>query len=122
MTIISMIIGATFYALFIAHISTLVYTRDSSSRQYDERVGHFPVITVSPMSVSIQIKQVKDYMTYRRLPVNIREEVRKYYYHKYHGHLFNEEGILKELSHPLREVSGHSNNFNSVHCLSTANH
>lgn len=56
------------------------------------------------MSLSAQIKQVKDYLTYRRLPVSLKEEVRKYYYHRYHGHLFNEEGILNELSHPLREV------------------
>ena len=37
-TIISMLIGASFYAVFIGHISTLVYSVDSASRLYNERV------------------------------------------------------------------------------------
>ena len=37
-TIISMLIGASLYAMFIGHISTLIHTVDSSSRQYDEKV------------------------------------------------------------------------------------
>lgn len=45
-------------------------------------------------------------MRYRRLPMNLRQQVHEYYYQKYHGQLFNEEGILTELSHPLREVRG----------------
>ena len=37
-TIISMMIGATLYAMFIGHISTLIHTADSASRQYKEKV------------------------------------------------------------------------------------
>ena len=43
-------------------------------------------------------------MHYRRLPFDLRQQVHEYYYHKYHGQLFNEDGILNELSHPLKEV------------------
>lgn len=38
LTIISMIIGATFYALFIANVSTLLLSTDYSGRLYDEKV------------------------------------------------------------------------------------
>lgn len=38
-TIISMLIGASLYAMFIGHISTLVHSVESSSRQYNERVS-----------------------------------------------------------------------------------
>jgi hyperpolarization activated cyclic nucleotide-gated potassium channel 2 len=39
LTMISMIMGATFYALFIGNISTLVLSTDSSGRLYDEKVN-----------------------------------------------------------------------------------
>ncbi len=38
LTMISMVIGATFYALFIGNISTLILSSDSSGRLYDEKV------------------------------------------------------------------------------------
>ena len=38
LTILSMIVGATFYALFIGNISTLLLSSDSSGRLYDEKV------------------------------------------------------------------------------------
>lgn len=44
-TIISMLIGATFYAMLIGHISTLMYSVDSASRQYDERVSLYDTCT-----------------------------------------------------------------------------
>ena len=37
-TIISMLIGATLYAMFIGHISTLIHSADSASRKYKEKV------------------------------------------------------------------------------------
>lgn len=43
-TIVSMLIGASFYAVFIGHISTLVYSVDSASRQYNERVNNNIII------------------------------------------------------------------------------
>ena len=38
LTIVSMMLGASFYAIFIGHISTLVHAVDSPSRQYNEKV------------------------------------------------------------------------------------
>ena len=37
-TIISMLIGASLYAMFIGHISTLIHAVDSARRQYNEKV------------------------------------------------------------------------------------
>ena len=37
-TIISMLIGASLYAMFIGHISTLIHSADSASRKYKEKV------------------------------------------------------------------------------------
>ena len=38
LTIVSMLLGASFYAMFIGHISTLIHAVDSPSRQYNEKV------------------------------------------------------------------------------------
>lgn len=40
LTILSMMLGATFYALFIGNMSTLLLSIDSSGRLYNEKVGH----------------------------------------------------------------------------------
>jgi hypothetical protein len=87
MTIVSMLIGASFYALFIGHISSHVLTANSPVRLYNEK-----------------IKQVEDYMKYRRLPTEMQARVMDYYDHKYQGKMFNEAVILNELSDCLRSV------------------
>jgi len=38
LTIISMMVGATFYALFIGNMSTLLLSIDTSGRLYNEKV------------------------------------------------------------------------------------
>ena len=38
MVIASMFLGASFYALFIANISSIILTMDASGRQYEEKV------------------------------------------------------------------------------------
>ena len=43
-------------------------------------------------------------MRYRKLPSPLKLKVHDYYYQRYRGHLFDEEQILKELSHALKEV------------------
>lgn len=40
--IISMMLGASFYALFIAYLSGLVVSYDSSGRKYEEKVSFAP--------------------------------------------------------------------------------
>ena len=38
-TIVSMLVGATLYAMFIGHITNLIYSTTSSSRLYNEKVS-----------------------------------------------------------------------------------
>ena len=73
--------------MFIGHITALIQSMDSSERQYKEKYT-----------------QVKEYMRYRRLPESLRNRVFKYYEHRFQGKMFDEQGILDELSSPLREV------------------
>ena len=44
-------------------------------------------------------------MSHRKLPVNLRDKITKYYEHRFQGKLFDEERILTEVSRPLRKVS-----------------
>jgi len=83
---LSMISGATCYALFLGHATNLIQSLDSSRRQYREKV-----------------KQVEEYMAYRKLPRDMRQRITEYFEHRYQGKFFDEELILGELSEKLRE-------------------
>lgn len=39
-TMLSMIVGATCYAMFVGHATALIQSLDSSRRQYQEKVSH----------------------------------------------------------------------------------
>ncbi|XP_037904898.1 uncharacterized protein LOC119647771 isoform X4 [Hermetia illucens] len=86
LTMLSMISGATCYALFLGHATNLIQSLDSSRRQYREKV-----------------KQVEEYMAYRKLPRDMRQRITEYFEHRYQGKFFDEELILGELSEKLRE-------------------
>ncbi|XP_021700037.1 uncharacterized protein LOC5569977 isoform X4 [Aedes aegypti] len=86
LTMLSMISGATCYALFLGHATNLIQSLDSSRRQYREKV-----------------KQVEEYMAYRKLPRDMRQRITEYFEHRYQGKFFDEECILGELSEKLRE-------------------
>ncbi|CAG0880601.1 unnamed protein product [Darwinula stevensoni] len=86
LTMLSMISGATCYALFLGHATNLIQSLDSSRRQYRERV-----------------KQVEEYMAYRKLPGDLRQKITDFYEHRYQGKFFNEKEILNELNERLRE-------------------
>ncbi|CAL1261156.1 unnamed protein product [Larinioides sclopetarius] len=86
LTLLSMISGATCYALFLGHTTNLIQSLDSSRRQYREK-----------------LKQVEEYMAYRKLPRQLRHRITTYFEHRYQGKFFNEEEILSELSERLRE-------------------
>ncbi|CAM1303664.1 HCN3 (predicted) [Pycnogonum litorale] len=86
LTMLSMISGATCYALFLGHATNLIQSLDSSRRQYRERV-----------------KQVEEYMAYRKLPRDMRQRITEYFEHRYQGKFFDEDAILGELSEKLRE-------------------
>lgn len=51
-----------------------------------------------------QLKQVEEYMAYRKLPRDLRVRIGDYFEHRYQGKFFNEDTILDELSERLREV------------------
>ncbi|KAI1901548.1 hypothetical protein AGOR_G00035550 [Albula goreensis] len=86
LTMLSMIVGATCYAMFLGHATTLVQSLDSSRRQYQEKY-----------------KQVEEYMSFHKLPSDMRQKIHEYYEHRYQGKMFYEDSILGELSDPLKE-------------------
>ena len=51
----------------------------------------------------IQYMQVKEYMQFRKLPSKLRRKISDYYENKYQGKMFDENMILSELNHNLRE-------------------
>jgi len=52
----------------------------------------------------MQLKQVEEYMIYRKLPRNLRQRISDYYQHRYQGKMFDEKSILDELNECLKEV------------------
>lgn len=46
LTILSMIVGATCYAMFVGHATALIQSLDSSRRQYQEKVSGDDVLLV----------------------------------------------------------------------------
>ena len=59
------------------------------------------------------MKQVEEYMVYRKLPREMRARITEYFEHRYQGKFFNEDQILGELSEKLKEVSIDFSNSNS---------
>lgn len=55
----------------------------------------------------LQYKQVEQYMSFHKLPADMRQRIHDYYEHRYQGKMFDEESILEELNEPLREVRSH---------------
>ncbi|XP_032809545.2 uncharacterized protein LOC116942086 [Petromyzon marinus] len=86
LTMLSMIVGATCYAMFVGHATALIQSLDSSRRQYQEKY-----------------KQVEQYMCFHKLPGELRQRIHEYYEHRYQGKMFDEDNILGELNEPLRE-------------------
>ncbi|KAJ0002019.1 hypothetical protein NQD34_001815 [Periophthalmus magnuspinnatus] len=91
LTILSMIVGATCYAMFEGHATALIQSLDSSRRQYQEKASRK------------LYKQVEQYMSFHKLPADMRQRIHDYYEHRYQGKMFDEESILGELNEPLRE-------------------
>uniref|UniRef100_A0A182P4F1 Cyclic nucleotide-binding domain-containing protein n=1 Tax=Anopheles epiroticus TaxID=199890 RepID=A0A182P4F1_9DIPT len=118
LTMLSMISGATCYALFLGHATNLIQSLDSSRRQYREKVGeplhHCTLQPITNLTLVPSyrrplpwgwwdVKQVEEYMAYRKLPRDMRTRITEYFEHRYQGKFFDEECILGELSEKLRE-------------------
>ncbi|MEQ2218266.1 Potassium/sodium hyperpolarization-activated cyclic nucleotide-gated channel 4 [Xenoophorus captivus] len=61
------------------------------------------IIWLLCLSVFLQYKQVEQYMSFHKLPADMRQRIHDYYEHRYQGKMFDEESILGELNEPLRE-------------------
>ncbi|KAK2117827.1 anaphase-promoting complex subunit Hcn1 [Saguinus oedipus] len=53
--------------------------------------------------LKLSYKQVEQYMSFHKLPADMRQKIHDYYEHRYQGKIFDEENILSELNDPLRE-------------------
>ena len=56
------------------------------------------------LSFPLQYKQVEQYMSFHKLPADMRQKIHDYYEHRYQGKIFDEDNILSELNDPLKEV------------------
>lgn len=50
LTILSMIVGATCYAMFVGHATALIQSLDSSRRQYQEKVSDDQLVNIMKKS------------------------------------------------------------------------
>lgn len=62
-------------------------------------------VKVLSSSVLLQYKQVEQYMSFHKLPADLRQRIHDYYEQRFQGKMFDEDSILGELSDPLKEVS-----------------
>ena len=74
--------------------------------------------------LAVQVNQVEEYMRYRKIPQDIRQKILDYYEHRYQHKYFDEEQILNELSHGLREVYNllsfiSISDYVCIHCIRT---
>nr|CAD7399539.1 unnamed protein product [Timema cristinae] len=79
--------GAILMGSFQSHVPHAVYRLRSVSTPIPHR----------------HVKQVEEYMAYRKLPREMRQRITEYFEHRYQGKFFDEEAILGELSEKLRE-------------------
>lgn len=63
------------------------------------------------------MKQVEEYMSYRKLPRELRNKIVDYYEHRYNGKFFNEVEILQEVSECLRDVGLMISKFHNMYWL-----
>ncbi|XP_022670322.1 potassium/sodium hyperpolarization-activated cyclic nucleotide-gated channel 2-like isoform X1 [Varroa jacobsoni] len=85
-TMVGMLTGASVYALILANIATMWQHADVSRKLHRHKM-----------------REVEDYMSFRRFPRELRTRVRDYFERRYRGHVFNEDDILESMSDPLRE-------------------
>nr|XP_039270745.1 potassium/sodium hyperpolarization-activated cyclic nucleotide-gated channel 2-like isoform X1 [Styela clava] len=91
-TFVSMVSGAMCFALFIGNATSLIQSMDASKRAYKEKY-----------------MQVKEYMQFRKLPIPLRRQISDYYENRFQGKMFDEDRILDELNHNLRdEIINHN--------------
>lgn len=85
---------------FTVHLQLLTFTAEVGLQHpYDGFV-----VLLTGFVLFLQYKQVEQYMSFHKLPADMRQRIHDYYEHRYQGKMFDEESILEELNEPLREV------------------
>ncbi|KAG5283088.1 hypothetical protein AALO_G00038170 [Alosa alosa] len=82
----SMVSGALMYAIMVANAAAMMSNVDAPSKVYKNKLNH-----------------LDDYMTYRKLPRDLRKRMHDYYQARYGGKWFDEREILSLLSKSLKE-------------------
>ena len=104
LTMLSMISGATCYAMFLGHATNLIQSLDSSRYIFNGILSAFSSrIYNYRRQYREKVKQVEEYMAYRKLPRDMRSRISEYFEHRFQGKFFDEEQILGELSEKLKE-------------------
>ena len=81
-------------------------SRTSNGQYANDSVPSRPILICDVFFFAfLQLKQVEEYMAYRRLPRDMRQRITEYFEHRYQGKFFDEDAILGELSEKLREVT-----------------
>ncbi|MGH0130023.1 UNVERIFIED_CONTAM: hypothetical protein FKN15_041013, partial [Acipenser sinensis] len=86
----SMVSGALMYTMMVANVAAMMTNVDAASKAYRSKFNH-----------------LEDYMSYRKLPKNLRSRISTYYQARYQGKWFDEREILNVLSESLKvEILG----------------
>ena len=72
LTILSMIVGATCFAMFVGHATALIQSLDSSRRQYQEKVGGgiFPYMSQKTNFMSKGVEISDEILLYSSIPLH----------------------------------------------------
>ncbi|XP_066577077.1 potassium/sodium hyperpolarization-activated cyclic nucleotide-gated channel 1 [Amia ocellicauda] len=82
----SMVSGALMYTMMVASIAAMMTNGDAPAKAFRSKMS-----------------QLEDYMTYRKLPRELRTRICNYFQARHQGKWFDEEDIFKLVSRPLRE-------------------
>nr|XP_015219516.1 PREDICTED: potassium/sodium hyperpolarization-activated cyclic nucleotide-gated channel 1-like isoform X2 [Lepisosteus oculatus] len=82
----SMVSGALMYTMMVANVAAMMTNVDAPSKAYRNRFNY-----------------LEDYMTYRKLPRDLRTRISNYYQARHQGKWFDESEILNLVSKSLRE-------------------
>ncbi|KAM9448874.1 potassium/sodium hyperpolarization-activated cyclic nucleotide-gated channel 1-like isoform 2-T2 [Salvelinus alpinus] len=94
----SMLSGALMYTVLVANAAAIITNVDQAAKAYKDKMNH-----------------LDDYMTFLKLPNDLRLRIQKYYGARYGGRWFDEKNFLISVSSALREE------ILTVMCLSLLN-
>ncbi|CAB1347291.1 unnamed protein product [Coregonus sp. 'balchen'] len=90
----SMLSGALMYTVLVANATAIITNVDQAAKAYKNK---------AIMSDNPQMNHLDDYMTFLKLPNDLRLRINKYYGARYGGRWFDEKNFLISVSSALRE-------------------